>query len=106
MPPKNANEYAIWLSGKETNVLRSLKYRDSNIEEEWEPTRKLIGRFVWEGNNGKIIFKNIDTEDENTQKKQEAFIPYFLEENIIGGKYPQKDENNNLIVRNYSSFSL
>lgn len=94
MPPENATEYALWLSGKESNVLRSLKFTDSGVKDEWEPTRKLIGRFVWEGNNGKIIFRNINTEDEKTKISQEAFIPYFLEEKLYGDKFPQKDANN------------
>lgn len=89
MPPKNANEYASWLSGKETNVLRSLKFSDSKVEEEWEPTRKLIGQFIWDGENGKIIFKNVNTEDEKTKKRQDAFIPYYLEEKQYGDKFPK-----------------
>ncbi|MCK4359766.1 MAG: DEAD/DEAH box helicase [Candidatus Cloacimonetes bacterium] len=94
MPSENANEYALWLSGKEENVLRSLLFRDSNINEEWEPTRKLIGSFVWDGNNGKIKFKNIITEDEDTKNKQEAFIPYFLKNREFGDEFPKKGNKN------------
>lgn len=89
MPSINANEYAQWLSGKEENVFRSLSFRDSNIKEEWEPTRKLIGSFVWEGNNGKIIFENLTTENEDATNKKKAFIPYFLKDREFGNNYPK-----------------
>lgn len=94
MPPKNADEYSLWLSKKANNVIRSLKFSDSNTSEEWEPTRKLIGRFVWDGDNGKIIFSNLNTEDEKTKKIQEAFIPYFLKENQFGDRYLSKNAQN------------
>ena len=89
MPPQNADEYSLWLSGKETNVLRSLKFSDSGINENWEPTRKLIGSFSWDGGNGKIVFKNT-IEDEKTKSKQNVFIPYFLKEKEFGNKFPKK----------------
>ena len=93
MPSENANEYALWLGGNDKNVLRSLMFKDSNINEEWEPTRKLIGSFVWDGNNGKIIFRDIFTEDEESKISQNAFIPYFLKNKEFGDKYPkQKDK--------------
>jgi helicase len=104
MPSENANEYALWLSGKENNVLRSLMFRDSNTYEEWKPTRKLIGSFVWEGNNGKIIFKDILTEDEDTKIKQEAFIPYYLKHKEFGDKYPKK--NNKLETTGALAYKL
>jgi len=91
MPTENANEYAQWVSGKEKNVLRSLMFRDSNVNEEWEPTRKLIGSFVWKGNNGQITFKGITTEDEDTKVMQEVFIPHYLKDKEFGGKYPKKE---------------
>ena len=91
MPPENATEYALWLSGKKENIFRSLMFEDSSPSEEWEPTRKLIGCFVWEDSNGKIIFKDINTEDENTQNKQEVFIPHFLSNKEFGNSYPKID---------------
>jgi hypothetical protein len=45
MPPKNANEYSLWLSGTALNVLRSIKFSDSDVFDEWEPTKKLISSF-------------------------------------------------------------
>lgn len=89
MPPNSANEYSLWLSGKEDNVLRSLKFPDSNINDEWEPTRKLISRFEWIGKIGDIIFQNVTTEDENTKQKQGARLYGFLKDKEFGGKHPK-----------------
>jgi len=91
MPPQNANEYSLWLSGKENNVLRSLKFSDSNFNEEWEPTRKLISYFEWTGKQGDITFENVITEDENTKVKQGAKLYSFLKEKEFGGKLPKKN---------------
>lgn len=78
MPPFNASEYAKWLSKNEENVLRSKLFSDSNINEEWEPTRKNIGYFEWttgqDGKpNGRIQFTNVRTDSEKP-----AFVPYYL----------------------------
>ena len=90
MPPQNANEYSIWLSGKENNVLRSLKFSDSDLNEEWEPTRKLISYFEWTGNRGDIIFENVITEDEKTHKKQGAILYSFLKDKEFANQFPIK----------------
>lgn len=90
MPPENANEYSLWLSGKESNVLRSLKYSDSNVNEEWEPTRKLISYFEWSGNRGDITFQNVNTEDEDTKIKQGAKLFSYLTHKEFGNSYPNK----------------
>ncbi len=92
MPPQNANEYSLWLSGKENNVLRSLKFSDSNFNEEWEPTRKLISYFEWTGKQGDITFENVITEDEDTKVKQGAKLYSFLKEKEFGGKLPKKNK--------------
>lgn len=89
MPPSNADEYSLWLSGKKENVLRSLQFEDSELNEEWEPTRKLIGSFSWEGNNGKIGFKNFDI-DSNSSNNESPFIPYFLTNKQYGNSFPNK----------------
>ncbi len=91
MPPENANEYALWLSGKKSNVLRSLKYDDSNINDEWEPTRKLISYFEWVGSRGDITFQNVITEDETTKVKQGAKLYSFLSDKEFSDTYPQKN---------------
>jgi superfamily II DNA/RNA helicase len=74
MPPQNANEYSLWLSGKASNVLRSLNFSDSDIVDEWEPTKKLISSFQ----DGNIFFKNINYEDEERHRKVGAILNSYL----------------------------
>lgn len=90
MPPENADEYSLWLSGKQNNVLRSLKFSDSSTSEEWEPTRKLISFFEWTGERGDITFQNVITEDEETKVQQGAKLYSFLKHKEFGNKYPTK----------------
>ena len=91
MPSENANEYAIWLSGKEENVLRSLLHKDGAINEEWEPTRKLISNFKWEGKNGNITFENIFTEDEDTKISIGAKLYSYIKDKEISKNFPLKN---------------
>jgi helicase len=87
MPPKNADEYATWLSGKDQNVLRSLQFSDSSVSEEWEPTRKLIGSFSWSRNNGQLGFKNFE-EKGMTSSIGNPFVPNYLKAKEIAGLFP------------------
>ena len=91
MPSENADEYAIWLSGKEENVLRSLMFIDSEVNEEWEPTRKLISYFEWEGTKGNITFQNVITEDEETKVRQGAKLYSFLVHKEFRNSFPLKN---------------
>lgn len=89
MPAVNAEEYAQWLSNNKENVLRSKLFSDSDIREEWEPTRKNIGCFEWttgqDGKpNGKIQFTNIKTDSEKIGLEKSAFVPYYLKGNEYG----------------------
>lgn len=74
MPPRNANEYSLWLSGKDSNVLRAIRFSDSDIFDEWEPTKKLISSFE----EGNIIFKDIRFEDEEDHTKVGAILNSYL----------------------------
>ncbi|MBP3367681.1 MAG: DEAD/DEAH box helicase [Treponema sp.] len=85
MPDVNAEEYARWLSNNKENILRSKLFSDSDMKEEWEPTRKNIGYFEWtlgqNGKpNGKIQFTNVKTDSE----EKPAFVPYYLRGNEYG----------------------
>lgn len=90
MPPENADEYSIWLSGESDRVIRSLLHEDSLANEEWEPTRKLIGSFKWEGNNGRIDYINLETEDEETKVRKGAFVPSVIKAKQYFQKFPNK----------------
>ena len=95
MPPTNADEYSVWLTGSSDNVIRSLLHQDSSINEEWEPTRKLIGYFIWDGDNGRINYKDVDTEDENTKLKIGTFVPRIIYKKKFANKYPNKPTKGN-----------
>ncbi|SEM57594.1 Helicase conserved C-terminal domain-containing protein [bacterium A37T11] len=84
MPPENANEYSIWLNGQPDKVLRSRLHRDETAEE-WEPTRKLIGRFDWMGSSGRITYLNMDTVNDETRISTPAFVPGILRLNQYQG---------------------
>lgn len=89
MPAVNAKEYAQWLSNNKENVLRSKLFSDSDIGEEWEPTRKNIGYFEWttgqDGKtNGKIQFTNVRTDSGKIGLEKPAFVPYYLKGNEYG----------------------
>lgn len=88
MPPANADEYALWLSRNNGNVLRSLLHPDSSATEEWEPTRKLIGSFTWEGKNGMVSYLNIQTEDEVTKVITRSFIPSLIKKRQYASTFP------------------
>ncbi len=76
MPPENANEYSIWLNERADKVLRS-KLFNGRKEDDWEPTRKLIGRFDWiSDSNGTITYQNLSTIERGREKP--AFVPFFL----------------------------
>ncbi len=91
MPPVNATEYSLWLSGKEKNVLRSLQFSDSNVYEEWEPTRKLISSLNWVGDNANINFQNVITEDETTRVNKGAIVYSYLKNKEFDNKIPLKN---------------
>jgi helicase len=88
MPPANANEYAVWLSNDPLNVIRSSLHQDSPAGEEWEPTRKLIGKFTWEGSNGRISYKDMHTEDEVTKAVTASYVPALIKKRQYGNTYP------------------
>jgi helicase len=88
MPPANANEYSMWLNGANDKVIRSLLYPDSPPTEEWEPTRKLIGNFIWSGNNGLITYRDVATENEQTRRRTAAFVPALIRIRQFAGRFP------------------
>jgi superfamily II DNA/RNA helicase len=93
MPKENADEYSIWLNGIGNNVLRSLKFSDSNENDEWEPTRKLISSFEWIGDsdNGNITFKNVEIFiDERNLQKRGVILNSFLKHKEFAGRFPDK----------------
>ncbi|MDP8205743.1 MAG: DEAD/DEAH box helicase [Candidatus Electryonea clarkiae] len=89
MPPANADEYSQWLNDQKEKVIRSLLYKDSPPDELWEPTRKLIGKFEWKGNNGRITYKDVKTENKK-RRQVSAFVPSLIRVKQYADKYPTK----------------
>jgi replicative superfamily II helicase len=92
MPPANADEYSVWLNGTAESVIRSKLFNDSPPDEEWEPTRKIIGRFDWNANNGRVTYLNVDTENEETRASTNAFIPSLIRKGQYGNGIPKGDK--------------
>jgi superfamily II DNA/RNA helicase len=90
MPPENANEYSMWLNERNDRVIRSLLHADSAAGEEWEPTRKLLGAFTWDRDNGRIGFRTVETEDEQSRIRTGAFIPALIRAKQYGETFPDK----------------
>ncbi|XHR97420.1 DEAD/DEAH box helicase [Mucilaginibacter sp. UC70_90] len=91
MPPPNADQYAIWLSGNAANVVRSSLFPDSPPAEEWEPTRKLLGKFTWEGNRGQILYKNRSIQDERTRAIIPLYISAIIRKRLYANTFPNGD---------------
>ena len=87
MPPNNANEYSSRLNnGDSSNVIRALLNKDSSPNEQWEPTLKLIWKFIRTWKQWRIDFKDISTEDESTKINHWVFIQWIIEVKRYGRK--------------------
>lgn len=99
MPVENANEYSIWLNNDSESVLRSLKFEDSPTDDEWEPTRKLIGKHLWLGargnKKGNIEF-NLESGINHTQST--SFVNNIITQRRYGKKVFPKDDKFHITV--------
>ncbi|SDJ82836.1 DEAD/DEAH box helicase [Paenibacillus naphthalenovorans] len=73
MPEINAEEFALWLTGKKENFIQSP--RDLNGVK-WQPTRRLVGRFKWIGTSNKIDYPNL-----KIKNVKETFVPNIIKIN-------------------------
>lgn len=98
MPTINAEQFSKWLSGEAANIIKSNAFKDS--EEEWEPTRKLLGKFSWLGKSSKISYFKQYTEDEDTNIKKSAFTVGLIKSEKIGTiTFPKKGNNSEVAAR-------
>ncbi|MFS0875321.1 DEAD/DEAH box helicase [Solibacillus isronensis] len=73
MPDADSNDFAKWLINNDKAKIDSPKQYDGQA---WQPTRRLIGSFAWNGTNGQVEFKNhVQNIDGKTTK---IFIPNFI----------------------------
>jgi replicative superfamily II helicase len=85
MPTENGIEFSFWLSGKNSNIINSPNHINN---EEWQPTRKLIGKFEWFKNTdgSKITYSNIDLNN-----KQKPFVSNLIRSKKYGRRiFPKK----------------
>lgn len=88
MPKLNAQEFSLWLSGDEKNLISSPKINGK----EWEPTRKLIGYFNWYENikdSGEIVFPQ-----KGIKRTENAFLPNFIKTQKYTFINPDTNRNN------------
>lgn len=91
MPDSDSNDFAKWLLDDEQAKIHSPIQYDGYA---WQPTRRLMGYFSWNGNNGQVTFKNYV---ENTEGKySNIFIPNFINplrwKQVTGKKKQKIDE--------------
>lgn len=73
MPETDSDDFAKWLINNEQAKIYSPKQYDGNA---WQPTRRLIGSFSWNGSNGQVEFGNYV---QNTVRRySKIFIPNFI----------------------------
>jgi len=88
MPEADCNDFAKWLIDDEQAIIHSPEQNDGEM---WQPTRRLIGLFTWNGINGRIDFKN---HVQDTDRRYEnMFIPNFINPinwQVIKGKKKKK----------------
>ncbi|MEH7444734.1 DEAD/DEAH box helicase [Bacillus sp. JJ1122] len=73
MPDADSNEFAKWLINNEQAKIDSPKQYDGQA---WQPTRRLIGSFSWNGTNGQVEFENYV--QNIGRKSTKIFIPNFI----------------------------
>lgn len=73
MPDTDSDEFAKWLINNDQAKIDSPKQYDGQT---WQPTRRLIGSFSWNGTNGQVEFENyVQNTGRNSTK---VFIPNFI----------------------------
>lgn len=93
MPTENGVEFSSWLSGKESNIINSPQHIN---EEEWQPTRKIIGKFEWNKSNSgsRITYSNIDLVE-----KESGFVPNLIQCKKYGQRvFPKKKDKGQIAV--------
>ncbi|NRG34426.1 DEAD/DEAH box helicase [Niallia circulans] len=88
MPDADSDEFAKWLINNDKAKIESPKQYDGQA---WQPTRRLIGSFSWNGTNGQVEFENYVQNISGRSTK--IFIPNFINPlhwEIIKGKKKKK----------------
>ncbi|MDA1635222.1 DEAD/DEAH box helicase [Bacillus cereus] len=79
---KSISELSRWISGKDNNIISSPSFAGGDP---WEPTRRLISKFNWEKDEGKLNYVNIPFQNSGIFRKD------IIKVNQIGKKkFPHK----------------
>lgn len=73
MPDADSDEFAKWLINNDQAKIDSPRQYDGQA---WQPTRRLIGSFSWNGTNGQVEFENYVQNIGG--KSTKIFIPNFI----------------------------
>lgn len=73
MPEADSDDFAKWLINNDQAKIDSPKQYDGKA---WQPTRRLIGSFSWNGSNGQVEFENYVENVGSSYTKM--FIPNFV----------------------------
>lgn len=73
MPDADSDDFAKWLINNDQAKIDSPKQYDGQA---WQPTRRLIGSFSWNGTNGQVEFENYV--QNIGRKSTKIFIPNFI----------------------------
>jgi helicase len=98
MPDADSDEFAKWLINNEQSKIDSPKQYDGHA---WQPTRRLIGYFSWNGTNGQVEFKNYVQDIGSRSKK--IFIPNFI--NPLHWKITRGKKKKRVIEKVFPNFS-
>ncbi len=94
MPIDDGVSFSKWVSRNEDHIISSPSYID---ETEWQPTRKIIGKFKWVGETSSTItYNEINTEEGSNV---EAFVTNLIKVDKIGRrKFPKKGNKSHAAV--------
>lgn len=87
MPNLSVEQIAEWLNVSKGNKITSV----DESGDEWQPTRKIIGKFTWNGLSGRIEYPDL-----RISKTSVAFVPNVIEQNRYQIINPNTKRKNNI----------
>lgn len=89
----NAEQLSRWLTSGNHNLLTSPLDCEG---EEWKPTRKIIGRFNWENQGGRITYQNVLVSSPKSKNPLNAFVHNIITQWKLTYKHPETKRNRTL----------
>ena len=90
-------EISKWINGDQDKTVTTSNYINN---QDWQPTRKILGKFMWTRGSGTIYYPDVQTGDNSKSGYTTAFLPGFV--TMVTHekrKYPseQKDKNGRVV---------